>query len=110
MSILNACSDLQRQFWSYDEQLRSNHSCEQGSDRQRNRTLPKPIPKRRARMLDFSASLTYDPRPTLALYDEKGQASGMIDDDSLTFIKSHVSLAGGVLSMGDQTSGLVISP
>jgi len=48
--------------------------------------------------------VTYNPRPTLALYNEKGEAAGIIDDDSLSFIKSHVSLSGGVLSLGDQTA------
>jgi hypothetical protein len=54
--------------------------------------------------------VTANPKPMLALYDEKGQATGMLDDDSITFTKSHVSLAGGVLSIGDQTSGVVVSP
>jgi hypothetical protein len=53
--------------------------------------------------------VTLKPRPTLALYDEKGETSGFLDDDEVNFLKSHVSLAGGVLSMGDQTSGLVVS-
>ena len=54
--------------------------------------------------------VTYQAKPTLALYDEKGQANGIIDDDSVTFIKSRVSLSGGVLSLGDQTSAVVVSP
>jgi len=53
--------------------------------------------------------VTSSPKPSLALYDEKGQVSGVLDDDSITFFKSHVSLAGGVLTMGDETSGLVVS-
>lgn len=53
--------------------------------------------------------VTFNPKPMLALYDEKGQASGLLDDDSITFTKSHVSLAGGVLSIGDQTAAVVVS-
>lgn len=54
--------------------------------------------------------VTFNPTAMLALYDEKGQAVGMLEDDSITFSKSHVSLMGGVLSLGDQTSAVVISP
>lgn len=46
----------------------------------------------------------------LAFYDEKAEVSGMVDDDSIGFVKSHVSLAGGVLSLGDQNAGIVVSP
>ena len=53
--------------------------------------------------------VTTNPKPALALYDEKGQVSGVLDDDSLSFFKSHVSLGGGILTMGDQTSGVVVS-
>jgi hypothetical protein len=52
---------------------------------------------------------TFNPKATLALYDEKGQVNGVLDDDSIIFFKSHVSLAGGALSIGDQTYGLVVS-
>ena len=54
--------------------------------------------------------VTFNPKAALALYDEKEQVSGIVDADSFSFSKSHVSLAGGVLSLGDQTSGVVISP
>jgi hypothetical protein len=54
--------------------------------------------------------VTSNPAPTLALYDEKGQAVGLLNNDSITFIKSHISLGGGALSIGDQTSGVVVSP
>jgi hypothetical protein len=53
--------------------------------------------------------MTSNPKPTLALYDEKGQVSAGLDDDSINFYKSHVSLAGGVLSIGDQSAGVVVS-
>jgi hypothetical protein len=53
--------------------------------------------------------VTTNPKPALALYDEKGQVSGVLNDDSLSFFKSHVSLGGGILTMGDQTSGVVVS-
>ena len=33
----------------------------------------------------------------------------MLDDDSISFFKSHVSLSSGLLTMGDETSGLVLS-
>jgi hypothetical protein len=55
-----------------------------------------------------SVPVTSNPKPMLALYDEKGQPSGMLDDDSVTFVKSHVSLGSGILSIGDQTSGVVV--
>jgi len=54
--------------------------------------------------------ITFNPKAMLALYDEKGKAIGMLDDDSLSFSKSHVFLSGGVLSMGDQTAAAVVSP
>jgi hypothetical protein len=54
--------------------------------------------------------VTFNPKPTLALYNEKGETAGIIDDNSLSFIKSHVSLSGGVLSIGDQTAAVVVSP
>jgi hypothetical protein len=53
--------------------------------------------------------VTINPKPMLALYDEKEQIGGMLDDDSLTFVKSQVSLAGGALSIGDQTSGVWVT-
>jgi hypothetical protein len=53
--------------------------------------------------------VTFNPKPTLALYDETGQVSGVLDDDSISFFKSHVSLSSGLLTMGDETSGLVLS-
>lgn len=53
--------------------------------------------------------VTFNSKPALALYDEKGQVGGMLDDDSISFFKSHVSLFGGILSIGDQTSGVVVS-
>jgi hypothetical protein len=56
-----------------------------------------------------STPVTFPPRATLALYDENGHANGLLDDDSISFIKSHVLLGNGSLAMGDQTSGLVIS-
>jgi hypothetical protein len=54
--------------------------------------------------------VTLNPRPTLAFYNEKGEPVGIIDDDSLSFFKSHVSLSSGVLSIGEQTNAVVISP
>jgi hypothetical protein len=54
--------------------------------------------------------VTSNPEPMLALYDEKGQARVLLGDDSITFIKSHISLGYGVLTMGDQTNGVVVSP
>jgi hypothetical protein len=59
---------------------------------------------------DRPVPVTYNPRPMLSLYDEKGQATGMLDDDSITFVKSHVLLGNGVLLMGDQTAAVVVSP
>jgi hypothetical protein len=59
--------------------------------------------------LTQSVPVTLNPKPMLALYDEKGQVGGMLDDDSISFAKSHVSLFGGVLSIGDQTSAVVVS-
>jgi len=53
--------------------------------------------------------VTLKPRPTLALYDEKGETSGFLDDDEVNFLKSHISLGGGVLTIGDGTNGAVIS-
>jgi hypothetical protein len=53
--------------------------------------------------------VTMNPKPTLVLYDDKGQVGGMLEDDSIAFLKSHVSLMGGVLTIGDQTSGVVVS-
>jgi hypothetical protein len=53
--------------------------------------------------------VTTNPKPALALYDEKGQVSGVLDDDSVSFFKSSVSLGGGILTIGDQTSGVVVS-
>ncbi len=58
-----------------------------------------------------NTSVTFTAKPMLALYDERGQTRGMIDDDSITFIKSQASLAGGILSISDgQKNGVVISP
>jgi hypothetical protein len=54
--------------------------------------------------------VTLNPKPMLALYDQKGQTGGILDDDSISFLKSHVSIVGGILTMGDQTAGAVISP
>ncbi len=53
--------------------------------------------------------VTFNPKATLALYDEKAQVSGVLDDDSISFFKSHVSLGGGVLTMGEQNSAVVVS-
>ena len=53
--------------------------------------------------------VTLNPKATLALYDEKAQVSGVLDDDSISFFKSHVSLGSGLLTMGEQNSGVVIS-
>jgi hypothetical protein len=53
--------------------------------------------------------VTTNPKPALALYDEKGQVSGVLDDDSVSFFKSSVSLGGGILTIGDQTSGVVVT-
>lgn len=53
--------------------------------------------------------VTFKPRPTLALYDEKGEASGLLDDDEVLFFKSHVSLGKGTLTIGDGTNGATIS-
>ncbi len=55
-------------------------------------------------------AVNFGPTPTLALYDEKEQVSGVLDSDSISFFKSHVSLAGGVLSIGDQNAAVVVSP
>ena len=54
--------------------------------------------------------VTFNPKATLALYDEKEQVSGIVDADSISFSKSHVLLAGGVLSLGDEKAGVVVSP
>jgi hypothetical protein len=54
--------------------------------------------------------VTLFPRPTLAFYDEKGGTGAMLDDDSLNFLRSHASLSGGILSLGDQTAAVVVSP
>jgi hypothetical protein len=54
--------------------------------------------------------VTLNPKATLSFYNEKEQVSGMVDDDSITFLKSHVSLGAGLLTIGDQTAGMVISP
>ena len=53
--------------------------------------------------------VTFNPKPALALYDEKGQVGGMLDDDSISFFRSHMSLGNGILSIGDQTSALVLT-
>jgi len=53
--------------------------------------------------------VTYQLKPMLALYDEKGEVRGMLDDDSLSFTRSHVSLGNGTLSIGDQNAGVMIS-
>lgn len=34
----------------------------------------------------------------------------MLDDDSVSFLKSHVSLGSGLLTIGDQAAGVVVSP
>jgi hypothetical protein len=54
--------------------------------------------------------VTINPKATLAFYDEKEKVTGVVDNDSISFFKSHVSLAGGVLTMGDQNAGVVVSP
>jgi hypothetical protein len=53
--------------------------------------------------------VTFNPKATLALYDEKAQVSGILDDDTVSFLKSQVSLGSGTLTMGDESSGLVVS-
>lgn len=53
--------------------------------------------------------VTFNPRPTLALYDEKGQTDGILDNDSIIFIKSHASLSNGILSIGDQSAGVLLT-
>jgi hypothetical protein len=53
--------------------------------------------------------LTMNPKASLALYDEKEQVSGVVDADSISFFKSHVSLGSGALSIGDQSAGIVVS-
>jgi hypothetical protein len=53
--------------------------------------------------------VTLNPKATLALYDEKEQVSGVVDVDSISFFKSHVSLGSGALSIGDQNAGVVVS-
>lgn len=60
--------------------------------------------------MDTPMPVTLNPKAALALYDEKGDVGGVLDDGSLSFIKSHVSLGGGILSIGDQNAGVVISP
>jgi len=60
--------------------------------------------------MNIPVPATFNPKATFSLYDEKGQVSGVLDDDSVTFFKSHVSLGGGLLTIGDQTSGVVVSP
>lgn len=59
---------------------------------------------------DKPVPVTLNPKATLALYDDKQQVSGVLDDDSISFLKSHVSLGSGLLTIGDQTVGVVISP
>jgi hypothetical protein len=54
--------------------------------------------------------VTLNPKATLSFYNDKEQVSGMVDDDSITFLKSHVSLGAGLLTIGDQTAGIVVSP
>ncbi len=53
--------------------------------------------------------VTLKPRPTLALYDEKGESTGFLNDDEVTFLNSHVSLGNGTLTIGDQATGVVVS-
>ena len=53
--------------------------------------------------------VTFAPRSVLALYDDKGQTAAFIDDDSLSFTKSHVLISGGILTIGDDASALVVS-
>jgi hypothetical protein len=48
-------------------------------------------------------------KATLSFYDDKQQVRGMVDDDSITFLKSHVSLGGGLLTMEDESAGAVVS-
>lgn len=60
--------------------------------------------------IDKPLPVTLNPKGTLALYDEKGQVSEMLDDDSISFLKSHISLGSGALSIGDQNIGVVVSP
>ena len=54
--------------------------------------------------------VTFNPKATLALYDEKEQVSGIVDADSISFFKYHVLLSGGILSLGDEKAGVVVSP
>jgi hypothetical protein len=54
--------------------------------------------------------VTSNLKSMLALYDDKGQVSGVLEEDSITFTKYRMSLASGTLSMGDETAGVVVSP
>jgi hypothetical protein len=53
--------------------------------------------------------VTINPKATLGVYDEKEQVTGIFDNDSISFFRSHVSLGHGILSIGDQNAGVVVS-